>query len=278
MSVALVTPLKDEIENLPRLYDAVARLDNGIGHWVICENGSSDGSYEFLASTPKPANVGNLHILSVDTGIPQYQLGFKYARIVDYGLRFLQEGSTYSDISYIGILDADCFPRPDYYGRLIEAFEARERLGIVSGTLVRPDGSRLPAAKGFPRGNSRLWRKQCLDEAPYVIGMSADTLSAIRAQARGWICDALSDALVETRDVGQRAGQCYYGQSAYYRGETLAFTALKCAGRALTSPRSALDYFTGYFGALRSRAPRIEDAEILAHSRAKLFRRLGFVR
>uniref|UniRef100_A0A5Q5CCE0 Glycosyl transferase, family 2 n=1 Tax=Mycobacterium sp. (strain JLS) TaxID=164757 RepID=A0A5Q5CCE0_MYCSJ len=278
MTIALVTPLKDEIQNLPRLYNSIAALSSRINHWVICENGSTDGSVEFLLETEKPNTVDSLHVLHIDTGTPDYQLGFKYSRIVEAGFSFLRQHDDYQNISYVGILDADCFPYPQYYEQLVREFELRETLGILSGSLVRPDGTRLPTAKGFPRGNSRVWRKQCLEDAPYLIGMSADTLSAIRAQERGWCFDALSDALVETRDIGHRVGQEYYGQSAYYRGETLAFTALKCAKRSLTSPRSALEYFSGYLDALRSGGPRVQDEEILAYSRHKLARRFRLAR
>lgn len=278
MTIALITPLKDELENLPRLYASIGALTCKIDHWVICENGSTDGSVEFLESAEKPANVGSLHILHIDTGTVEYQLGFKYSRIVDAGLSFLYGRNECQSVSYIGILDADCFPHPDYYDRLIEAFESRDRLGIVSGTLISPAGVPFPSARGFPRGNSRLWRRRCLEEAPYLVGMSADTLSAIRAEARGWICDALAEAKVETRDIGHRAGQKYYGKSAYYRGETLPFTALKCARRSLNSPSSAFQYLTGYVGALLKRDPKVEDKEILDHSRSKLPRLLGFSR
>lgn len=274
MKIAIITPLKDEIENLPRLYESIGAIDGKIDHWIICENGSTDGSVEFLRAADKPPTVDNLHVLNVDTGTPEYQLGFKYSRIVEAGLKFLMARDGYRDICYIGILDADCFPRPDYYRRLLDEFALRDRLGILSGTLVRPDGTRLPAARGFPRGNSRVWRRRCIEEAPYIVGMSADALTAIRAEARGWDCDALPDALVETRDIGRRAGQRYYGEAAYYRGETVAFTLIKSIRRSLSSPRSGMNYFRGYVGALVRRSPRVDDAEIIEYSRGKLARRM----
>lgn len=271
MTISLVTPLRDEIANLPSLFSAVANLNVTIDDWVICENGSTDGSREFLSSHEKPETVRNLHVLNLDTETAEYQLGFKYSRIVLHGMNHIFLSND-NNSEFIGILDADCFPSPDYYNALLEAFLQRPDLGIVSGSLVNTDGARLPAAKGFPRGNSRLWRRQCLIDAPYMVGMSADTLSAIRAEIKGWKSDALTDAIVVTREVGMRAGPEYYGASAYYRGETLTFTLAKSISKLISNPRYGLGYLSGYVSAMKQQAPQVQDPEILAYSKRKLWK------
>lgn len=271
MRISLVTPLRDEISNLPSIFSAMSSLDLQIHHWVICENGSTDGSREYLASAAKPDNITNLTVLNLDTETQEYQLGFKYSRIVLAGMNHIAS-SSHPTSDFVGILDADCFPSPNYYTRLLEEFGRRPKLGILSGTLFDEEGKRLPGAPGFPRGNSRLWRSACLDDAPYIVGMSADALSAIRAQAKGWLCDAISDAKVTTREVGQRAGGAYYGASAHYRGETLVFTTLKCLSKLPTKPKFSLDYFKGFLSAYIARAPQVNDREILEFSRGKIFR------
>lgn len=268
-TITLVTPVRDEIENLPRLYSSIAAQTVPIERWIICQNGSVDGSIEFLETTPRPDNVKDLVVLNIDVADQAYALGFTYSRIVNRG--FSEAVTNYGATSFIGILDADCFPTSKYYETLISEFSARPRLGILSGRLVDDDGVFLPRAKGFPRGNCRLWSRGCFDEAGYVVGMSADALSAIKAQSYGWDVDNLDDAFVIAREIGARAGQKYYGQSSYYRGETAAFAAIKSVGIARRSPVKAWQFAYGYFSSMLLKSPRTTDPDILKYSKRKLF-------
>jgi glycosyltransferase involved in cell wall biosynthesis len=270
MSVTIITPLRDELDNIPLLFKSISQQTTPIDLWVICENGSVDGSREALMSIPKPSNVKQLAIINIDTSAPEYSLGFNYARIVSHGFKFAASISPIGD-GYIGILDADCFPEPRYYEKLVNEFKRRPKLGIVSGTLTAPTGEVHRAAKGFPRGNCRLWRGACLEEAGYVIGMSADTLSFIKARLRGWHADSIAEATVVTREVGARGGQRYYGASAHFRGETLAFTLLKAVAMAVRRPSNGVAYLWGYLERAASGASVVDDEEIRAYSRMKLW-------
>jgi glycosyltransferase involved in cell wall biosynthesis len=267
--IAIVSPVRDEIANLPRLYKALEEQSHRIAIWVICQNGSIDGTIEYLASTPKPSTVDRLVVINVDTKGGGYALGFTYSRIVNEGFSFLlQQNDTSFD--YIGILDADCFPHSEYYDRIIEEFSNRGELGILSGMLVDDKHRQLPRTKGFPRGNCRVWRRACFEDSGYIIGMSADALSAIKAQARGWKVGSIDAAIVETRDIGARAGQEYYGESSYYRGETISFATLKTVKLVVRSPSKGFRYAKGYFTSLFLRKPKVKDAEIISFSRKKL--------
>lgn len=268
-SITLVTPARDEIENLPRLFAALDAQSVPIERWIICQNGSVDGTIQYLAQTPKPANVRAMSVLNIDVGTQAYALGFTYSRIVNQGFEHDRESHPHRT-DFIGIIDADCFPVPDYYERLLAEFDRRPKLGILSGKLRNDDGTFLPRGRGFPRGNCRLWRSSCFDEAGYVIGMSADALSAIKAEIHGWDTDNLEDAFVYTREVGAKNGQSYYGRAAHYRGETALFAALKSAAIARKSPIKAWQFASGYAAAVLSRAPKVDDADIIKYSRNKL--------
>lgn len=272
MKIALVTPARDEIDNLPEVISSISAQTVPIDTWVICQNGSTDGTREYLADIQSIKNVRNLYIINLDTESPAYELGFKYSRIIKTGFDYVL--SLDEPFDFIGILDSDCFLSPDYYEILLSEFQKRPKLGVLSGEHFDAEGNRLPGRSGFPRGNIRLWRSACLQEAGYLIGMSADALSAIRAEIRGWACDSTPKARAVTRDVGARQGQRYYGRSAYYRGETLTYSTLRAAGMALKSPRKGLDYFLGYTQSMIEKAPRTEDPEIIEFSQQKLGRLL----
>lgn len=261
--------MRDEAHNLPKQISAINSLIQPIHTWVICENGSTDGTRQLLIDLTDKIKVENLLIVNLDTESQEYALGFKYSRIVSHGFSLITSRLG-QDFDYIGILDADCFPEPDYYLKLCEEFEKDQNLGILSGVLVDENGRRHPGSSDFPRGNCRLWRRECFFDAGYIVGMSADALSTAKALARNWKCRGTSNAIVETREVGARAGQSYYGQSAYYRGETAVYSALRAATIAKRSPSDAWDYFRGYFLSMLQRAPQTSDPDVLNYSRSKM--------
>lgn len=273
MNIAIVTPVKDEMDNLPKIFSAISALNNRIHTWIIIENDSVDGSKEYLDSVDCPETVENLIVLHRDTANTGYELGFKYSRIINYGFDYIKNLPEYEQVDFVGILDCDCFPEPDYYDKLVEIFLSDDQIGIASG-LLKVDGYVQRAAKDFPRGCCRLWRRATLDSAGYVIGMSADAISAIKAIQSGWKCAVVSDGYVHCREVGGRVGYDYYGESAYYRGETLLFTLLKCASLFVADPVKSIGYARGYFSSLLTKKERISDSDVLEYSRGKIIRKL----
>ncbi len=270
----LLTPARDEADNLKRL-DALLRTQKTpVDSWVIIENGSTDGSAAWLDARTAGGQVRDLVVLHEDTGAQSaYALGSKYARLVARGMAVVRERYGLRDDDAIGILDADTFPEPGYYQKILAAFVARPRLGLTSGLTVdaagRPSGHR----RTWVRGSCRVWRGACLNEAGYPIGPSADTLSAIKAQCRGWEVAVVDDARAEAREVGQRVSLHYYGQSAYFRGETVlhvGLRALKYVARG--RPTGAFQLLAGYLTDWWHAAPRTEDPEILNWSRHALTR------
>lgn len=275
-SVNIVTPLRDEINNIPNLFKSVSSQNVHIQFWVIVENGSTDGSKEYLREVEKPSNVENLIVLNEDIGDQRYALGNKYASIVNRGFQEILQRSSLGPNDLIGILDADSFPKPGYYSKLIAAFEKDADLGISSGISVDElTLKRSGHAKDWVRGSCRLWRFACFDQSGYIIGPSADTLSLARAEIDGWSAYVVPEAEFVAREVGTRSKQKYYGSSAYYRGNTpfyAALRALKFASKLKFA--AASDYVTGYFSAYLDKAERIEDEEIRDYFKSYVSRKL----
>ncbi|HEL3748104.1 TPA: glycosyltransferase [Stenotrophomonas maltophilia] len=274
--IFLSTPLRNEIDNIPDLYAAVAAQDTAIAMWVIVENGSTDGSRELLQTLAKPANVEQLIVLNEDTESGEYALGQKYARIVSRGFDEIRGSVELGNEDLIGILDADSFPEPDYYRLLIEAFDRNPKLGIASG-ISRDTGTdrRSMHAADWVRGSCRLWRGACMVQSGYIIGPSADTLSLARAEIDGWEARVVKEATFEAREVGARSKQRYYGGSAHFRGNTLTY-ALVRFGKFVMHGRfaDARDYLGGYWSARASGSPQIDDSEIRAYFHGYLSRKL----
>lgn len=274
--IFLSTPLRNEIDNIERLYAAVATQDAQIDIWVIVENGSTDGSREDLAKRSVPANVRELVVLNEDTERGDYALGAKYARIVNRGFEEIRSRIELGAEDFIGILDADSFPDPDYYSTLMVAFDADPKLGIAGG-ISRDDGTDQTSvhAKDWVRGSCRLWRGACMLQSGYVIGPSADTLSLGRAELDGWRAQVIPGASFFAREVGTRAKHQYYGRSTYYRGCSLPYACLRASKLlARGNVRGAQEYLGGYMSALLTRKPRVADLELRAHFNGYLSRKL----
>lgn len=273
--VFLVTPLRDEIDNLPRLIGCVERQTVDVARWVVVENGSTDGSKEFLDRLKGVENVGNLTVLHIDTEDPEYALGSKYARIVNRGFEELLLRENIRPDDCVGILDADSFPEDDYFEKLIELFKLSPKVGISSGLSYNASDGRVSVhSREWVRGSCRLWRGACFLESGYIIGPSADTLSVARANLDGWETAVNPDAKFVAREVGGRGKFEYYGASSYHRGNTMLYAlgrSLKLA--FLARPLQGFAFFSGYVKAQASGAPRIDDPEIRAYFRTYLVRR-----
>ncbi|AKH41368.1 glycosyltransferase involved in cell wall biosynthesis [Altererythrobacter atlanticus] len=280
--IFLSTPLRNEIDNIDRLFASVAGQDHPITLWVIVENGSTDGSREELARRTAPSNVERLIVLNENTETGAYALGAKYARIVNRGFEEILARIELGEEDLIGILDADSFPDPGYYTTLARAFDNNQRLGIASGRSVdEGDGRASLHAVDWVRGSCRLWRGRCMIQSGYIIGPSADTLSLARAELDGWQAHVIDKAVFRAREVGTRSKQRYYGSSAYFRGNTAIYALIRGAKFARHGRLGAAkEYLKGYFGARHNRQPRLENPDLRAYFQGyvlrKVKRRLGW--
>lgn len=280
--VFLSTPLRDEIDNIPKLFEAVAAQGHDIDIWVIVENGSTDGSREDLQQRKAPPNVKRLIVLNEDTEAGEYALGAKYARLVNRGFTEVREQTELGHEDLIGILDADSFPQPGYYTALSNAFDADPKLGIASG-LSRDTGSgqRSIHASDWPRGSCRLWRGGCMLQSGYIIGPTADTLSLGQAELDGWRAAVVPDAIFFAREVGALSKQKYYGASTWYRGNSFLYALFRTSKFFLyRRPGDGFMYLSGYVEAMFKRAPRLQDKALRQHFSTyltrKIAKKLGF--
>ena len=258
MRIALITPLRDERESIDSLFEAIASQTVPIAYWLIIENNSSDGSDEYLRQKEKPGNVKELVVLNLnmDGG---YQLGFKYSSIIKHGMEYISE--QFPGFDYIGILDADCIPEPGYYETLLNHFSENKETGILSGKLY--EANRAYFTPDFPKGNCRLWRRECFLDAGYQTGMSADSISATMARLKGWKTKAIDTTSVTTRKVSIRVSKVYSGKANYYKGIRLNYVAVKFLLYLVRlKPVDAVQYLYGYLSSMATRAEKIDNPQI----------------
>ena len=275
-SIALITPLKDELENIERFLRSIESQSVPIKCLVIVENDSADGSAEYLDKITSLKNVGIVKIIHLSFEDKTYRVGKKYATIITEGLMWLRKQDFYHTLEYIGILDSDIFPKPRYYEQLADFMGQHSEIGIASGIIFTPEGKLHMADSNWVRGGCRLWKRQCLDDAGYEVAYTADTVSVALAHLKGWKTRTLKSATVVSREVNIKLGSAKSkGYHAYYRGHTLFYMMLKMVHYSLKgNPRMGFERLSGYVQGMIQGKPRIENQEVRRYFRNYLFNKL----
>ncbi len=276
-AIALITPLKDEIDNIQKFLDAIGHQSIPITCLVIVENDSIDGSREYLEAITSVKNVGHFKVLHINFEDTSYRVGKKYATIINEGMQYIKTLGLYEALDFVGILDCDVFPEKEYYGKLTAFLNANPEIGIASGLTYTAEGVPHIADKDFVRGNSRLWKRKCLEEAGYPVVYTADTVSVALAHLKGWKTKTLKTAIVTSREIDTKlTNSRSKGYHAYFRGHTLFYMALKFFYYAVIKGRfkTGYDFFLGYFQSMIQRKPRIGNREVRNYFRWYLLNKL----
>jgi len=121
-SIALVTPLKDEIDNIEKFFSNISSQSIPIKCLIIVENDSSDGSKEYLNKLTSIKNVEHFKLININFEDTSYRVGKKYATIINTGFQYIQNTPFYNTLDYIGILDCDVFPEINLHKRREAAY------------------------------------------------------------------------------------------------------------------------------------------------------------
>ena len=156
---ALITPVRDEAANLPRLAQSLVAQTVDPDAWVIVDNGSTDRTLDVAR------NLAEVNPWISVLAVPGERSPRRGAPIVR---AFAAGMDTLSKLPEIVVkLDADVSMEPDYFERLLEAFESDPRLGIASGTCWELEsGSWRPqhVTRDHARGAVRAYRRECLSD------------------------------------------------------------------------------------------------------------------
>jgi biofilm PGA synthesis N-glycosyltransferase PgaC len=271
LSYALITPARDEAENIRRLSGCVVEQTARPSAWVIVDNGSSDGTLELAQGLARQHPW-----IDVATSPPgdRAQPGQPIVRAFHTGLAELDP------VDVVVKLDADISMAPDYFERLLNAFAGDPTLGIASGQCYEEtDGEWRPThvTGGHVRGATRAWRWDCLEAVlplDATVPCVMDLVDELKATALGWRTGIVPDLrFFHHRSVGERDGGssvrwARQGRAAYYVGYRFWYLAARVLFRAYRNP-AAVAMLRGYVEAWLHREPRCHDQSVVRELRRR---------
>ncbi|AKB34355.1 glycosyltransferase [Methanosarcina siciliae HI350] len=271
----LITPARNEEDNLPDVSESVTGQKVTPVLWIIVDDGSTDGTpyileglkarYSWIRSIrlpPKPRDI-------------TFHYSYVCKQGFDYSLEYSRENGIEYD--YIGLLDADTVLEENYFGKLMGEFEKDSSLGIASGGVYYDFGGKLSrevSDKNLPRGTGRLWRKSCfLETEGYQVEPSPDSISNTKALLRGWQLRQYIDVVeIQKRKTGSGEGlwkgYVKNGWMAYYVDKSLSMVLFNTLYFSFKSPYyTGIAYLYGYFNSAVKKENKIRDTEIRAYYR-----------
>lgn len=264
LTYAVVTPARNEAENLRRLAEALRAQTVVPTSWVVVVNGSTDSTGD--EARELAAETDWIHVTEATTS-RELARGGTVVRALTSGLAALP-----STPDVLVKLDADVSFEAEYFERLLEAFAADPRLGISSGTAYEyQDGAwrQRHMTSGSVWGASRAYRWACLqDVLPLEERMGWDGIDALKANLLGWETRLLPELpFRHHRSEGERDGRrsrawAAQGRAAHYMGYRLSYLVLRSARYSMSDP-AALAMVAGYLRAAATRAPRCPDRSVL---------------
>ena len=176
-------------------------------------------------------------------------------------------------VPIVGQLDADLTFEADYWQRLLEALEADERLGIVSGTCLELHDGRWEERFGTGAsvwGAARLYRRECLDEVlPLEPRTGWDAIDVAVANTRGWETRVFRDVPFRhhrregSREQSRWSSWAAQGRVSHFLGYRPSYLAIRAAFKAVRDP-AALGLLGGYAGEALHRRPRCSRPGVVA--------------
>jgi biofilm PGA synthesis N-glycosyltransferase PgaC len=279
LSYVLITPARNEVENIERTIRSVVRQTVWPVKWAIVSDGSTDGTdevvksyvaqYDWIQLVRRPERVERHFAGKADC----FNTGYSCLK----DLRF--------DI--IGNLDADLSFEADYFSFLLDKFAEDPALGLV-GTPFREGTDTYDyrfTSIEHVSGACQLFRRECFEEIggypPLKVG-GIDLVATITAKMNGWKTRTFTEKMAEHHRKTQcgkysnRAAEFRSGYHDYLMGAHPVWQLFRCIYQSSKRPfliRGTL-LLAGYSWALLRRAERPVSKEFIAFRNKEQMRRL----
>ena len=270
LTYALVTPARDEAENLRRLGPCVIEQTAPPAAWVVVDDGSTDDSQAYLdelAHGHPWIEVLTSPAASASNGT--LQQGRRTGRDV---LAFNAGVASLRNAPDIVVkLDADVSFEPDYFERLLNEFDSDPTLGISGGECYELENGEWryqTVAETHVRGATRAYRWDCWDAvAPLEPRLGWDGIDEVKARQHGWrVASVRGLRFLHHRPHGAREGLAFtkwarMGEACHYMGYRFSYLLLRTAHRGRRD-WGAVGLVWGYLAAAARREPVYPDESV----------------
>jgi asparagine synthase (glutamine-hydrolysing) len=270
LTYAVVTPARDEAENLERLAGCMVAQTVVPARWVIVDDGSTDATGVVVQALAERHPWIRVATLPTAAGVMR---GAPVVRAFEAGIASLG-----LEPDVVVKLDADVSFEADYFERLLDAFIADPSLGIASGSAYECQNGvwrQLHGTRTSVWGASRVYRWACLrDVSPLEQRMGWDGIDEFKANVGGWTTRTLLDLpFRHHRREGERDGSSWrpwaaQGGVAHFMGYRLSYLVARAVFRARRHP-AALAMLWGYGRAALRGEPRCPDAAVRNYVRSR---------
>jgi poly-beta-1,6-N-acetyl-D-glucosamine synthase len=206
VSYAIISPVRNERNIIQNTLDSVINQNLKPKIWVIVDDGSTDGTYEFVKNYTQKYKWIKV-VKKPSRGFDK--LGGGVVEAFYFGL----EQINLDDYDYIVKLDGDLKFNSSYFENLIKKCEENPKLGIVSGLTYYVSKSTGKLVKeNAPRhhaiGASKIYRTSCFKDINGLIAeLGWDSIDIIKARYRGWITrNYPEEILIHLRPMSSKGG------------------------------------------------------------------------
>lgn len=272
-TVGVITPIKDEADNLPTLIESVESQTLRPECWVIVDDGSTDGSTDIIEEAAS-RHSWIQHCRKTDS--ETYDIGVNYARVLTAGYAELTERYG-EELDYYMVLDGDMELSEGYLDAVTAYLDARDDVVIACAGLYTRTATGLELAEhasGHPPGGATLYDGDFYRE---IDGPPAtpcvDSVTKAKARMRGYrprYATELDERAIQARPAHENGDPLENARNLGRNNYVIGYHPFAAAARAShfaleSGALRGLSYLRGYASAWTSGEPRLADDDVVRY-------------
>jgi glycosyltransferase involved in cell wall biosynthesis len=254
----LVTNVWNESERILKAFDYVLAQTKLPRVWLWMEDGSTDDTYDQIRKQAEEHPELEIWI----ERMPKKRRGnfFKLGKTHETIMGRVRNRIDSLRVTYLGILDVDTKPCPNYFARMCWLLDNHPRLGAVSGYPIGEWEKRVAAQ---PMNSGKCIRWAIVRTIREYWDFCPDTFYNIKAMAQDYAVDVVRVPVFQDRPSTNLtpAGVLRMGRVAYYGGRPLWAVVLRALRRAVIRQHGT-DMLRGYLMEYARGTWRCKDSDV----------------